>query len=118
THAISEFSVPTNGLSYVTLGGITAGPDGNLWFTVTNANTVAEINPTTHAISEFSTSWPSGPLGITAGPDGNLWFTMNTANLIGEINPTTHDIAGFRSSNSGNPQPTWITVGPEGNLWF
>ena len=30
-----------------------AGPDGNLWFTEDAANKIGEINPTTHAITEF-----------------------------------------------------------------
>ena len=53
THAITEFALPT-----VTADprGITAGPDGNLWFTEHAAETIGEINPTTHAITEFPIS--------------------------------------------------------------
>ena len=78
------------------LVGITSGPDGNLWFTEQAANQIGEINPTTHAITEFATPTAnSGPRGITAGPDGNLWFTENGAGKIGMINPTTHVITEF-----------------------
>ena len=53
THAVSLFAVPTaNAWPY----GITAGPDGNLWFTEAFANKIGMINPNTHAISEFHTS--------------------------------------------------------------
>ena len=56
--------------------GITAGPDGNLWFTDATADAIGEINPTTHAISSFPFPQPVPiPYGITAGPDGNIWFT-------------------------------------------
>ena len=51
THAITEFPIPTNaGRPH----GITAGPDGNLWFTEWAANKIGTINPTTHAITEFA----------------------------------------------------------------
>jgi len=44
------------------------------------------INPATHAISEFSLSAGSMPLGIAAGPDGNVWFTdSGTTKAIGIV---------------------------------
>ena len=64
--------------------GITAGPDGNIWFAVTGANKVAGtidvINPSTVsiirtlAIPTNVVSTPD-PVAITAGPDGNFWFS-------------------------------------------
>ncbi len=70
--SLIEFAVPTSGS---TPAGITAGPDGNLWFTELNGNKIGRITPA-GAISEFPIPTPgSGPFGITAGPDGNLWFT-------------------------------------------
>ena len=120
THAISELTVPTANAG---LYGITAGPDGNLWFTEWKAGKIGMINPTTHAISEFTViAGGSGALrGITAGPDGNLWFGV-TADEIGMINPTTHAISEFTLPSyeccgiSGGP---WgLTAGPDGNIWF
>jgi streptogramin lyase len=53
--------------------GIVAGADGNLWFVEFAASKIGEINPVTHAITEFPTpTAASGPLGITAGPGGSL----------------------------------------------
>ena len=88
------------------LGGITTGPDGNLWFTDPGANAIGMINPTTHAISSFTIPTAgAGPHGITAGPDGNLWFTEHGANAIGMINPTTHAISAFTlPAGSTGPQ--------------
>jgi virginiamycin B lyase len=98
--------------------GITSGPDGNLWFTENQYNLVGMINPTTHAISAFSTpTTGSGPMGITAGPDGNVWFTENGASKIGVINPTTLAITEYATPTAG-AGPHDITVGPDGNLWF
>jgi streptogramin lyase len=101
---------------------ITAGPDGNLWFTEASVNNIGEINPITHAVAQFpllTTSQPNGITagGIAAGPDGNLWFTEIQANKIGEINPTTHAIAEF-ALPTANSSPEGITAGPDGNIWF
>jgi streptogramin lyase len=96
---------------------ITAGPDGNLWFTEQSANKIGRITPGT-----FFTEFPiptasSVPIGITAGPDGNLWFTENNSNKIGRITP-----AGFVTGEFPIPTPSsspiGITAGPDGNLWF
>ena len=70
---------------------ITAGPDGNLWFTENNGNRIGRISPGgEHTVTQFliptSNSFPTG---ITAGPDGNLWFTddgfINGVNHIGQL---------------------------------
>ncbi len=115
TTAIAEFPVLTANSSPF---GITAGPDGNIWFTENQADQIGMINPTTHAVSEFPIpTASSGPLGITAGPDGNIWFTEYAANQIGEINATTHAVTEYAvpTANSG---PSGITAGPDGNIWF
>ena len=90
-------------LSYGFLLGITAGPDGNIWFTRTGISPdqlapdseypappylVCELNPTTNALQDFplpqTMSLPrlaivlvtGGAIAgaIVAGPGGNLWF--------------------------------------------
>jgi virginiamycin B lyase len=67
---------------------ITAGPDGNMWFT---ENSPAKIGKITMAgaISEFPLpSKFSAPSAITRGPDNNLWFTEPPAGKIGRITPS------------------------------
>jgi streptogramin lyase len=66
------------------LVGITAGPDGNLWFTE-SFDRIGRITPT-GVVTEFSAGITplSYPTGITAGPDGNLWFTEECG--IGRVN--------------------------------
>jgi virginiamycin B lyase len=55
--------------------GITAGPDGNLWFPEKDANLIVRMTPTGQ-IAAFPLPHPNTePTSITAGPDGNLWFT-------------------------------------------
>ncbi len=116
---ITEFALPSPASS---LTGITAGPDGNLWFADRGSNAIGMINPTTHAISLFpiptANCWPDG---IAVGSDGNIWFTEAFApggGKIGEINPTTHVIREFALPNVGIRYPRGITAGPGGNLWF
>src|ERR1700738_903047 len=65
----TEYPLPNGGNSLP--GGITSGPDGNLWFTE-----AFKIGKTTTQglIAEFSIPTPnSSPAAITQGPDGNLW---------------------------------------------
>src|SRR6266581_4293481 len=101
---------------------ITAGPDGNLWFTARDGNKIGRITPS-GAIIEFplpkkdcrSTNGCQ-PQEITAGPDGNLWFTERAGNQIGRIT-TSGSLTEFLIPTPSS-LPEGITVGPDGNLWF
>ncbi len=124
--AFAEYPLPTN------TGGsgpkeIAAGPDGNLWFTMSySPGYIGMINPTTHAITELRL--PGGSYefawAVTAGPDGNIWFTSYNAYItgrdeIGMINVVTHAITEYTvDSNVGNNHTLEITTGPDGNIWF
>jgi streptogramin lyase len=118
---ITEFPVPTANALLGNANGITAGPDGNLWFAEDGASKIGMINPTTHAFNEFATPTANaGPRGITAGPDGNLWFTefkSGSVSKIGMINPATDVISEF-ATPTANAGPFGIAAGPDGNLWF
>src|SRR5438874_817065 len=86
---ITEFPIPTANSSP---GGITAGPDGNLWFTECVSSSsgctksqIGRITPT-GTITEIPLPTDnSGPNEVVTGPDGNLWFTEGGANKIGRI---------------------------------
>ena len=111
---ITKFPIPAAS----SLRGITAGPDGNLWFTEQGGNQIGRISPS-GTITEFQVPTPrSGLGGITTGPDGNLWFTEGTArssDKIGRISPNG-TITEFPLPPIGGPEE--ITAGPDGNLWF
>src|SRR5208282_2637958 len=97
---------------------ITAGPDGNLWFTGGN-NIIGRITPT-GTITEFTIPTANCfPGSITAGPDGNLWFVEEDSNKIGRITPAGM-ITEFPipTANSQLSPTQGITTGPDGNLWF
>ena len=79
---IREFAVPTAS-SFPE--GITAGPDGNLWFTEIDGNNIGRIT-TAGVVTEFPVPTASSePEGIAAGPDGNIWFTEFAVNKIGQL---------------------------------
>jgi streptogramin lyase len=109
---ITEFSAGITGAA----SDITAGPDGNLWFTEPVSNRIGRITPS-GIVTEFSAgiSPGSGLAAITTGPDGNLWFTESNTRRIGRITPGGV-VTEFSEGISA--RPAWITTGPDGNLWF
>jgi len=104
--------------------GITAGPDGNLWYTEygDTAGGIGRITPA-GKVTEFSAGLTAEvqPGGITTGPDGNLWFAENNERRIGRITPDGV-ISEFSPTTEGNSYPSdtdlGITAGPDGNLWY
>ena len=131
--AITEYALyPAGGFSgYGDAASITAGPDGNMWFTLPTAKSVARITPD-GVITKFHVSVSAA--GISTGSDGNLWFT--TLPCAGGL-ATCADPAAFYADSPAQlgritpggtvslyplPTPTgggWgITTGADGNLWF
>jgi hypothetical protein len=69
---LTEYPVPGGFGSE--LAGITAGPDGGLWFTAPRARMVGRMSPATGNVTGFRTSW--NPYAITSGPSHAVWFAM------------------------------------------
>ncbi|MGH6746802.1 caspase, EACC1-associated type [Novosphingobium sp.] len=115
---IDEFAVATGSHPV----GMTAGPDGNMWFTEPDHDKIGKITPD-GKIAEYPVPTPGGhPFEIAAGPDGNVWFTEGnpdgtSGNKIGRLVPATGEVTEY-------PIPTpdsaavGITAGPDGNMWF
>ncbi len=111
--AVEQYPVTTaNAVPY----GITAGPDGNLWFTENNANKIGRITPAGDVTEYDLPTAIAFPSVIVAGPDGNLWFTAEGGNKIGRITPAG-DVTEFAIPTAG-AFPYGIAAGPDGNLWF
>ncbi len=108
---ITEYSILR---ATIQLEGITAGPDGNLWFVENNGNKIGKITPA-GTITEYDLPSARWPVSITAGPDGNLWFTEQAGN-IGKI--TTSGTITEYAIPTGGSSPYGIAAGPDGNLWF
>jgi virginiamycin B lyase len=84
---ITEFLTPTFSFPI----GITAGPDGNIWFAEGAAGSdgqIAFITPDGHIEEIVFSSSTAAASGIVTGPDGNIWFTQRFSLQIGKITPT------------------------------
>jgi virginiamycin B lyase len=108
---ITEFPAPSSNPA-----GITAGPDGALWFTEEATNRIGRIT-IAGTINEFPIpTSATEPAEITPGPDGRLWFTEFGADKIGAIT-TGGSIQEYSVPGAGS-QPDGISAGPDGALWF
>lgn len=97
--------------------GMTLGPDGNLWFTLANANEVGYSTPW-GSLQMFQVPTANAkPWVITPGPDGRLWFTEFGADQIGAIT-TAGTVTEYGPIPTANAEPYGIVQGGDGNLWF
>jgi virginiamycin B lyase len=94
--------------------GITAGPDGALWFVERAGQTVSRMT-TVGAVTKFGLAAGSTPVSIAAGADGNLYVTELDGNRIAQVT-TGGTITEFDVPTAGS-QPFGITAGP-GGMWF
>jgi virginiamycin B lyase len=123
---------------------VTAGPDGNLWFSEQGSfaygstGQIGEITPA-GAITEFPlTPGVSGPFAgaslspLTVGPDKNLYFTIVTSGSamnpdgshgfgqfnIGQVT-TSGNVTVIAGTGQGSGGVAYApTVGSDGNIWF
>jgi streptogramin lyase len=126
---------------------ITAGPDGNLWFT--EEDDLGSITTKGEFLGVGVGIPDNVQHGIAVGPDGNIWFTEQYGNRIGRL--VFPSAAPTPGTTTGAPQPTVspgegavpnsidqffarkrqefklpsparqpfeIVRGPDGNLWF
>ena len=99
---------------------LTAGPDGNIWFTDAS-NAIGRITPN-GVITEFplSSGYHKYPTYVTAGSDGNLWFAEHGGGGLGKI--TTSGAITEYALSGYNPYvysgPLGIAFGSDGNIWF
>jgi virginiamycin B lyase len=121
---IEEFRMHAN------VGGIAAGPEGNLWFTLNTPFgknkrvAIGRIAPT-GKVTKFRAglSAKTEPSEIAAGSDGNLWFTYDPGIAafggggVGRITPQGR-ITEFPEPPELHGSPFEIVAGPDGNLWF
>ena len=121
--AVKVFSLPS---TVYAEGYLTAGPDGDLWFS--QGNQIVRLT-TSGAATLFATpkvpptagSGPNAPdvqVGagpITSGPDGAMWFLSNQGRVYRVTTAgafTGFAVPGLTGYSSA------ITAGPDGALWF
>lgn len=114
TGATASFPIPSGDLTK--FGGLTLGPDGNVWFV--EDDHIGKIT-TSGTITEFA--YPTQPGSnvfgdITTGSDGNLWFSESAQNKIGKIVPSTGVIKMF--SITPTCSPSAMVLAKDNNIWF
>ncbi len=129
TTEIVDYNPITQASTIVPFAGsaITLGPDGNIWSI--GAQSLASIDPTTHAITTIPL--PAGVNGdgeIARGPGNDLAFVATNASgfafEIGLIDATTHAITiDSTGLQAGSVSLTYnsinqLAAGPDGNFWF
>jgi len=97
-------------------GGITAGPDGRIWFLHQNTapSALGAISTDGSNIAQYKVNVTNiGPIAINPGPDGNVWYTKQQG--IGKMTPSG------MFTEYGAPQGAetgGIIKGPDGNMWY
>src|SRR5262245_51301618 len=110
--AIAEFPLPASyGYPFPPFS-LTAGPDGNLWFT---GSAINRITPTGNLAAFPLPAGDFPPSSLPAGPDGNVWFTDSTlsGSVIARITPAGN-LAAFPPTPGYFPSSS-LTAGPDGN---
>jgi streptogramin lyase len=88
---------------------VTAGPDGNVWFTEGAQGTIGRVSVNGDVLN---VPLPRrGPLGIAAGVDGNIWFS--TLGGVGRIAPASLAVDWF-----GNEGGYTLAISKDGFVWF
>jgi virginiamycin B lyase len=103
-------------------GGITLGPDGNVW--ISNLFEIVRVS-LAGQVTRFPLDASTVANSITVGPDANLWFVVSIGPFVsrrqGLCRMTTDgmiDLVLLDQTSLGISAPLSIMSGPDGNLWF
>src|SRR5688500_8647489 len=84
----------------------TIAPDGAIWWTGQNSNTLGRVDPRTGAIREYTLKSPnSGPHGLVADAAGNIWYTGQAGQHVGKLDPVRGEVAEDRMPDSKHRGP-------------
>ena len=93
------------------VSGLTAGPDGNLWVTDANRQTILRVT-STGTVTPFRDG-PLFPQAMTYDDQGNLWI----ANQLGGVTRQAPSGAITQFDGPALARPLGITIGPDGSAW-
>jgi virginiamycin B lyase len=95
------------------------GPDGSLWYTGQQSNTLGKLDPKTGKIKEYPVRiQQSGPHGLVADKEGNIWFTANYKGYIGKLNPLAGQVIEYRMPDPAARDPHSLVFDQKSILWF
>jgi virginiamycin B lyase len=114
--SIEEYDVPTpNSRPH----DPAVAPDGSLWYTGQQANTLGHLDPKTGKIKEYRLKTPnSGPHGLVADKEGNIWFTANYKGYVGKLHPATGEIVEYPMPDPLAKDPHSLIFDQKGVLWL
>lgn len=94
-------------------------PDGSLWYTGMQSNTLGRLDPKTGTIKEYHLPTPeSGPHGLAPDKDGSIWFTANYKGYIGKLNPATGEVKEYQMPDRSAQDPHSLVIDRKGIIWF
>ena len=95
--------------------GIAAAPDGSLWFTDFNNNSLWRYEPAADRFTQYPVPTPgANPYDVAVNENGIVWFSESGANQIGRLNPETGDI----TETPVEVTPRGIAVAADRSVWF
>jgi streptogramin lyase len=110
---------------------VTAGADGNLWFTDFGTGDVGSLAPSSGAITHYRipssvTNGGAEPEAIVAGPNGTMYFAEYNSNAIGSISTTLAASLGasapvtetLLTTANANPRGIAYDGACSPNVWF
>jgi streptogramin lyase len=103
----------------ISLSGITAARDGNVWFFDVGQSTVGRVTPT-GVITQYAVpATGSGSRSIVGAPDGNIWMVGRAQggkpDVIIKVSPAGV-VTSFPIGVGVGPES--IAWGPDSNIWF
>lgn len=116
---ITQFSTAIND-SGPEADHLATGPDGNMYFTEPNIDTIGEIT-TSGVVSQYTSGIPAGahPEGIAAiGYLPQLVFTEAGRDKLSDFSTLGHTAAEFSPTLTTGAAQGEIVKGPDGNYWF
>jgi len=96
------------------IGGLTRGPEGNMWFTEPAANRIERVGPSGQAEGFAVPTAGSLPTGIVSAPGGFLWVTMEGTGKVAKVDPIGHVV---ESALNDGARPAALALGPDSALW-
>jgi glucose/arabinose dehydrogenase len=105
-------------------GGITLGPDGNVYVAGNNGAVLRYNGATGASVNTFVSQGSGGLSGLAGdcvafGPDSNLYVSSQNTNQVLEYNGSTGAFvkALVPAGSGGLTNPRGLTFGPDGNLY-
>jgi streptogramin lyase len=101
-------------------GGLTVGPDNNLWMLEFNGDTVDVFNTSGAMMTSYGSNFSPANLqgeAIITGPDGNLWFNTFSGDNVVKMSSGGAAV-GYVYTSQVTGVLRQMANGPDGNVWI